>query len=263
MFESAIGNNEIIIDDNTDINSVIDLSNGRGLNLGLRGPKDYEYGTVANPFPQELLIPRNEWQGRIESMEADKSRLSDLIRWKNLPPKNQEQTNYCWVNAPTHCLEIIRLQQNQQVVILSPASAGAQIKGYRNVGGWGLEALQWISDHGLVPVSQWPANAISRSYATENNMALAKSYAVDEWIELKPRDLDQLISCLLRRIPVAVGYNWWGHEVTAIDAVWRNGTVAIRIRNSWGNWGDFGFGILEGSKMYPDDACAPLTAIAS
>lgn len=256
--------NEFVINDETPQQITDPQNHGRGLELALRGPSDYEYGAVADPFPAELLIPQSEWQARIQEMEQDQSRLSDLIRLTKLPPKNQQQTNYCWINAPTHCCEIVRVQQNQPMVILSPASAGAQIMNYRNVGGWGKEGLEWIVSNGLVPVDKWPANAIDRQYSTAANKTLALSYRVDEWTELKPRSMPQLMSMLLRRIPVAVGYNWWSHEVTACDPVWLDGTAAIRIRNSWGPWGDGnGFGIIQGSKCLPDDAVAPRTALAT
>ncbi|TXI84792.1 MAG: hypothetical protein E6Q40_08840 [Cupriavidus sp.] len=260
-FTSELYGSEPIIHETSPV-EVIETPDGmsRGLDLGLRGPGDYEYGSVADPFPAELLIPMGEVQARIQELEATKTRISDLIRAVQLPPKNQASTNYCWINAPTHCCEIVRAQQGLPMVILSPASAGAQIKGYRNVGGWGLEGLQWITEHGLVPVDHWPANAIDRKYATPENKKLALNYRVVEWTELKPRNLQQLLSLLLRRIPVAVGYNWWGHEVTACDPVWLDGAAAVRIRNSWLNWGDYGFGVLQGSRVLPDDAVAPRTA---
>lgn len=262
-FSSHLADDEIVINDDSPAELHDPNGNGTGLELGLRGPRDYEYGAAASPFPPKLLIPMSEMRARIEEQEALKTRLSDLIRYKKLPPKNQESTNYCWINAPTHCTEIIRLKQNQPMVILSPASAGAQIKGFRNVGGWGREGLLWIIEHGLTPVSLWPANAIDRRYLTPAATAAARDYRVTEWNELQPRNLQQLASMLLRGIPVAVGFNWWGHLVTAVDAVWLDGALAIRIRNSWLNWGDYGFGILQGSKALPDDAVAPRATLAT
>lgn len=254
MFSSKLYKNEIIINDESPL-SVFETPDGmsRGLDLGMRGPGDYEYGEFATPFPDELYVPESDWQGIIQEQEEQKTRISDLIRFKKLPHKDQNGTNYCWINAPTHCVEVNRMQQNQKLVSLSPASAGAQIKGYRNVGGWGLEGLEFISKFGLVPSSKWPDNAIDRKYATEQNKALALDYRVDEWIECQPRNKKQMISLLLRRIPGAGGYNWWRHEVMNADAVWLDGEVAVRIRNSWKGWGDFGFGILQGSKMLADD----------
>jgi hypothetical protein len=263
-FTSQLSAAEPIIHETSPI-KLIETPDGmsRGLDLGLRGPGDYEYGAVADPFPPELLIPMGEVQARIQEMEATKSRISDLIRAVQLPPKDQARTNYCWGNAPTHCCEIVRVQQGLPMVILSPASACAQIKNYKNVGGWGQEALQFIVDRGLVPVDHWPANAIDPKYATPANKQLALNYRVVEWNELKPRNLQQLLSMLLRRIPVAVGYSWWQHEIVACDPVWIDGAPAVRIRNSWLGWGDYGFGILQGSRALPDDACAPRTASIS
>jgi hypothetical protein len=204
-FTSQLSAAEPIIHETSPI-KLIETPDGmsRGLDLGLRGPGDYEYGAVADPFPPELLIPMGEVQARIQEMEATKSRISDLIRAVQLPPKDQARTNYCWGNAPTHCCEIVRVQQGLPMVILSPASACAQIKNYKNVGGWGQEALQFIVDRGLVPVDHWPANAIDPKYATPANKQLALNYRVVEWNELKPRNLQQLLSMLESRLPSAI-----------------------------------------------------------
>lgn len=170
----------------------------------------------------------------------------------------------CWINAPTWCVEVIRAKQGQKHVSLSPASAGAQIKNYRNVGGWGKEGLQWIVDNGLVPTSMWPDNGISKQYRTEAAVKAAMDYRVAEWWVLPNRDIDAMISCVLRGHPVAIGLNWWSHEVTAIEAAWIDGAIALIIGNSYGvGWGTKGYGVLQGNQMYPDDAVAPRTALAS
>lgn len=252
----------IMNDDASTFSSADSTGRGTGLDLSSRGTAEFAYGAAADPFPAALLIPRSEWQARIQEMEQRKSRLSDLIRTFKLPMKNQKSLNYCWVFAPTHCLEIVRLQQNQPMVSLSPASAGAQIKGFKNVGGWGKEALEWIATRGVCPSAMWPDTSLDRKHLTDEMKAAALDYAVDEWTELVPRNLDQLVSMLLRRIPVAIGQNHWSHEVVCCDAVWLDGAIATRIRNQWEGWGDDGFGIQQGSKILADDAVAPRSAIA-
>ena len=253
---------DLIISDNSAVRMPEEF--GRGLNLGLRGSADYAYGDAAEQFDEALLIPKSEWQARIKEMEERKSRISDQIRFAKLPPKNQEQTNYCWGNAPVHCTEIVRMQQGEKMVLLSPASVCAKINGFKNDGGWGKEALERIISDGITPVTLWPANAINRSYDTVTSTAMALKYRVTEWTELQPRNINQLVSMLLRRVPVAVGYNWWSHEVTACDPVWLDGDIAVRIRNSWGQWGDGnGFAVLQGNRMLPDDAVCPRVALAT
>lgn len=254
----------MIINDTTASDILFPKGHHRGLDLSQRPDVAYAYGLAASPFPSQLLIPRSEWQARIKEMEETETRVSDLIKMRNIKPLNQESTNFCWCNAVVGLCEIIRAQQNQRHIVLSPASAAAKITKYRNIGGWGLDAIKFISANGLNSVEDWPANAIDRRYDTEQSRAAAFNNRVDEWIECQPKNLDQLMSLLLRRIPVAVGYLWWQHEVYAADPVWIDGEAAIRIRNSWGNWGDGnGFGIIQGARMLADDAVAATTMLAT
>lgn len=265
MASSQLYPGEVVYDDSTDFLEP-PPGQSRGLVLYNR-PKGYAYGGVAEPFPQELLIPESEWQARIQEMEERKTRLSDLMTQAGLPCKDQARTNYCWINAPVHCLEIVRVLQNQKTVVLSPASAGAPIKNFTNQGGWGKEGLEWIVERGVCPVDLWPANAIDRTYYTDANRQAALDYRVTEWWELRPRNKAEHISCLLRRIPAAVGLNYWSHEVTDYEPVWIDGTVAVRFRNSWTmDWpqsGAMGYSIRQGSRMLADDIVAPRVALAT
>lgn len=267
MFESQVFEREPIYGLGFDAMPDEVVINGVVMGKGYE-PRDFynsPYGSVPHVEPFSIpLVPRDQWAARIEAMETGGTRLSDLCKQVNLPCKNQANTNYCWINAPTHCVEVLRAAQNQGYVELSPASVGAKIKNFRNVGGWGSEGLTYIVEHGLVPASIWPVNAISRSYDTPVADAERPKYRVTEWWDLRPRDLDQLMTCLFMRIPVAVGYDHWRHEVTAIDPVIVNGTYGVRIRNSWGSsWGEDGYGLLMGQKAVPDDAVAPRVAIPS
>lgn len=236
----------------------------------LRGriPRDYSrvpYGACPYAAPFDLpLIPRGEWQARCEEMERTKSRLSDLMRFYKVPSLDQNGTNYCWTNGVVTAMYAVRALNGLPHVDLSSASVAAPIKGFRNVGGWGAESLEYITQHGVAPASLWPPNAISRQYDNEESRAARKHHVIGEWYELQPRNLDQLITCLLLRIPVAVGFDWWGHEVCAIDPVWHNGAIGTRIRNSWGpDYGDSGFAILQGNKQLPDDAVCPRVVTAT
>jgi hypothetical protein len=214
------------------------------------------------------VIPRDEWRDRIEEMEKTKSRLTDLCDASELTVLNQNGTNFCWANGPVHCVEILRLAQGQPMVRLSPASVAAPIKNYRNVGGWGEQALEYIVEKGIVSQELWPANAIDRRLDTDQSRKDREKYQVDEWWDLRPRDFDQLMTCLLLRIPVSVAYNWWRHLIMSVDPVALDGRFGIRVRNSWGQrWGSNGTAVFpEGygrNRANPDEALAPRVVTAS
>ena len=256
-----------VIDDRSCLDVVkeaqTDTWKGRGLI-----PRDFEqepFGSLPFAAPFNLpVIPREEWKERIAEKERTQSGLSHLCDLMGVEVKNQGRTNYCWINAPVHCVEIVRAQQGQPYVELSPASCGAIIKNFQNVGGWGTEGVRYLAEHGAVPTSLWPSNAIDRRYDTPEANAQRAKFQVDEWLELRPRSFEQLVTCVLLNIPVAIGLNWWRHEVTAIDAVVHDGRVGILINNSWGkNWGRNGRSVLTESKATPDDAIAPKVVTAS
>jgi hypothetical protein len=262
-FSSKLYRGEPVIDDSTPESAVIDPKKGRGLLLGLRSTP---YGEIpyTSKFPDHLRVPRGEWQARCQEMEERGDLLSTKIKKAGIVCKNQQQTNYCWANGPIGTFEVARLGQNLKYVPLSPASIAAPIKGYRNVGGWGEEALRYLVEVGCCPSTVWADNAIDQRLNNEASKNVRALYKVHEWIECVPRDLDELISLLFHGIPVAVGYNWWGHEIYLCDPVWLNGAIAARGRNSWGaEWGADGFTILQGGKLPADDAVAPMSVIAS
>ncbi len=211
------------------------------------------------------LIPRSEWDERIRDLERAQARIPDICDAMGLKVKNQASTNYCWINAPVHCLEIIRVVQGQDYVELSPASVGAKIKNFRNEGGWGTEGLRYLVDHGAVPSSLWPNNAIERRYDTPEADQQRRRFQVDEWDDL-PTSFDAVADRVLNGFPVAIGLNWWGHEVTAVALVKLDGAgrYGMMIDNSWGTgWGQNGRSVLSESKATPDDAVAPRLATAS
>lgn len=198
------------------------------------------------------LVDEDTIDDRIRQLEKDEATIRDLCSDLRLPPKNQGRTNYCWINATCQCAEIIRLQETGQVWNYSPASVGAPIKGFRNYGGWGWEGLKYMIDNGVNVVEDWPANAIERRYYTDENAKAKRKHRVLEYFRLET--WLERVSCILAGIPTSDGYNWWRHQVAGCGIV--IGSHDLIIRNSWGGWGDNGFGTLSGRKKHADGSVA-------
>lgn len=265
-FTSEISSKTIVIDDSNWLDYASPDKTPEGMSRGLI-PRDYEQfpeGSFGAAFTLPL-IPRDEWAARIEEMEHTKTRLSDIRRAYQIPSRNQNGTNYCWAHGPVSALILIRARMGLPYVDLSPASVAAPIKGGRNQGGWGSQALEYMIEHGVADVAHWPNNNRSVNQYLESSRENAARHKVTEWWELRPRNFDQYMTCLLHRIPVAIGLNWWGHEVCGMDPVIISAReFGSRIWNSWGDsWSDNGEGILNMSKSTPDDAVAPIVSIAA
>lgn len=234
-------------------------------------PRDWsQLSGVSKPFALPT-IPRSEWAGLIRAREERGQLLSHVFRRAGGKAHDQQRTNYCWANAVVTAVEVIQVASGQPYRRLSPASVAAPIRGFRNEGGWGSEALDFIAENGIFFEEDWPVNAIDRRHNTPDGREKAKANRVTEWWEIRdfmanqgPRSFDQLMTSLLAGWPVPIGLLWWGHEVCAMDPlVMPDGKFGVRILNSWGNWGDQGYGVLTESKAIPDDAVAPRVAIAS
>ncbi len=269
--------NELVIDDGNWWKHAQDVAiDGEFKSRGLV-PRDYATTYYPKAMALDLpLIPRSEWSARIKEMEDTKSRLSDMRNVGNagqqIPSRDQNGRGYCWMHSGCSALVLLRARDNQPYADLSAYMGACIIKSYRDEGGWGAQGLDWIVANGLPTSEFWPQRSVSRSNDTPAMRENAKKYRISEaWNDLSSpqynRNLtfEQVMTCLLCRIPVIVDYNWWSHSVCAADPVEvESGSFGIRIWNSWGDsWSDAGMGILQGSKAIPDGAASPRVATAA
>lgn len=200
------------------------------------------------------LIPRSEWDDRIEQLEKDKSRLSEIAMAGGIPSKHQGNTNFCWYHSVIGPIEALREANGLPYLNLSVASGAAPCQGFRNQGGWSTMAAEYNAEHGNCTVDLWPENAINRKYYTEEAKANALLHRLCEFDDLHSRDFDELGSYLLSGGAAGGGYNRIGHAVGLFDLVKVGNGYGIRWRQSYGDsQGIKGFSIWTEKLATPDD----------
>jgi len=252
-----------------DINGfpVVDDSTGH-LNTQGRGyePRDYARFPLnglkcARQFSLPI-IPASEHEGLIRDKTAAKSWASDLCDQAGLTVKNQQNSSYCWIHAPTHGMEVNYVLQGGKVFVLSAFYGGALIKNGRNQGGSGIEGAQWLSEHGTCLESMHPP----MSFSTQNSADTIANAALHKLVTLEEIDSDDhasIITSIFEDSPVTVGIPAWGHEILITFLIWQPGAnlipdfpnIVYGFDNSWGtSWGKNGRGTLSRAYSRFDEA---------
>lgn len=216
-------------------------------------PRDFAanpYGSIAPEFSFAVL-PWNEIKERHEYNKSIKATNSDILIAKGFVDTDQNGTNYCWMHGCVNGFMATRIVQGQPHIELSAASAAAPIKNFANRGGWGGEALEWLSKSGVATFKEWPANRIDRSLWTDEAKAVAKQNTVTEWEDVPARDMQVFASGVVQNLFFPVAFNWWSHLVLGADIEFTSNTTCdMIILNSHGQ---DRLVRLEGRKAIPDD----------
>jgi hypothetical protein len=232
-------------------------------------PRDRSIPTGMRTYRELALpiIPKGEWQARLDALVASKSLLSDVrnrgMFGQPIPSRDQNGRGYCWAHSGVSAHLVRRAVDGDPYADLSAYAVACIIKDYRDEGGNGIDGIQFQQERGC-PTSQfWPQQSASRSNDNPQTWANAAKHKYVSWVQLDSSQMEeQMVSCLLLGWPLVVDYNWWSHSVCAVDVVEIGKTG--RIWNSWGDkWSANGMGSLEWRKFIADDAWACISVTAS
>jgi hypothetical protein len=211
------------------------------------------------------VIPESDWDDYIREAEKNNATNMELMLGSGAEVLDQKQTNYCWIFAVGTIMMLSRLQEGARhpdgrVIRPSPASAGAPITQFRNVGGWSSNGLEYVAQYGMNDEEEWPPTAISRTYYTDENKQKALKNRAIEVYYMAPNNKSQRWletgTALSAGFGTASGYNHWSHAIGLMQLTL--GTHDVVLANSWSpGWGDRGYGTLSKSsgKAQPDDSC--------
>ncbi len=240
---------------------------GCGRGLEERDYNAYPVGYNSKPFDIPL-IPESEWPAKLAQQQAAKAQLHNIRNTgKNggrIPSTNQGSTNFCWAHSSVGAVMLLRAAQGEPFEQLSATAVACIIKNFKNVGGWGSQSLEFITERGVPNTAHWPEGpeGIKRHYDSDGTWQNAAKHKVTEWMDLQPRNKAQFVTCLLNNLPVVTDLNHWSHSVVTMSIISLNPFWTL-IWNSWGDdWGEFGTGVLKGSKAIPDGAIVPRVVTA-
>jgi hypothetical protein len=99
------------------------------------------------------------------------------------------------------------------------------------------ENKAWMESVGLNPAHVMPATGFYSKYPQDWEQT-AQHFRIDEVFDID--NFDEFISALLKGFPVSYGRK--GHSILGVRLVYKNGQPHIKYLNSWGDWGDDGYG---------------------
>lgn len=253
-----------IVNDQTKLDDLFTDQMSRGLvprNFATHPSGHYE-GIPRSPLDMPVMTKQEiiDTVKYRQSIGATNRQLRRQKYGKIIPSLNQNGIGYCWCHSPVSGLLILRAQMNQPLVDLSPFMIGCLVKNYRNRGGWGAEAVDFIIKNG-VPSSQfWPQRSMKTSLDTQamrENAALHKitegwiDFATDVW-ERSMTHQQHLTWLALGGVVVA-DRNEWAHSTLDYDLEIVDGEPLPVTWNSHGDGsGDQGDLIMQGRYAHID-----------
>jgi hypothetical protein len=210
-------------------------------------PRDIPFGAVdadGEPVFEAVvpLIPRSEWDGWINEIDAAGGGLDALVT--RIYDQGREPS--CTSNATCQAHEIIQNFTFGKVTHLSAISLYVRVGSPRS-GSSVSGNLKELCNRGVLPVNNpentalysivWPATGYKQ--LPNGWESVAKNFRGHEYYEVT--SYDGFITALLKGYPVVYGRS--GHAICAVRPVRRNGTLYVKYANSWHeSWGDHGFG---------------------
>lgn len=201
----------------------------------------------------EEVLTDAEIDQAIDKIDEDNGSLDRLVT----RIYNQKNEGSCVANACSQANEIIQAKQfgKDRVVHLSAISLYKRIGRSPNSGAMVSDGLKEMQSRGILPLDNPENRAKFNGIVMPNTgfytaypsgwESVAKQFAGVE--ALIVRNVNALLTALINGHPVVVGRQ--GHSICYVRPMRRNGRRVVKYANSWGDWGDQGFGYDSSSQI--------------
>jgi hypothetical protein len=191
-------------------------------------------------------IPESEWPAEIAKLDAAGGGCDQLVCWIY----NQRNEGSCVANACSQAHEIVQSLQvgKDRSTRLSAISLYKRIGRSPGSGAMVSDGLDEMLERGVLPLDNpenrarfgnavMPPTGFYTAYP-ENWPETAKFFKVNESLVI--RSVEGLMTALFNQHPVVVGRA--GHSICYCRPMMRSGKLVVKYANSWGEWGDAGYG---------------------
>jgi len=197
-------------------------------------PRESKPGDLC-PLASERItvIPRREWSDLIEQREQEGVTARILVD----DVLSQDGVGSCASEKTAGIEMATRALAGMEHVLLNPWSLYAWTSGGRDGGSSVDSNMQRARDVGIMPMEIWPRSKGWRAKPSQDLLdEYASKYRIDEFYDIQTRD--EFASALLQGF--LVGYGRRGHAIAGVEMLDEDRFLYL---NSWGDWGDGGFGV--------------------
>ncbi len=171
-------------------------------------------------------IPTGEWPALIGKVEL-RSCVNQIL--------DQDGVGSCATESTSQATMIIRHVAGQPFVLLNPWSIYWYTSDGRDQGSNIDENLAYVRENGICPEAVWPRSKGWNTKPSAEALEAAKEYKIIEFYDCG--SIAEIGSALLLGFPVVFG--WQSHSCVLTQLL---STTKAEYANSWGDWGDKGYG---------------------
>ena len=208
---------------------------------------------VVPPGKKTGCLPRKSMMGGVCSLFSEKLAIIPVAEWPSLlgnielrscvtKIKDQNGFGSCATESTTQSMEIVRKLEGQEWVELNPLFIYHTTSGGRDQGSSIDTNLEFARDYGIAPESVWPRSKGFTAKPSADAVEAAMAYRIMEFYDIA--SISEAGTALLLGFPVVFG--WQGHSCVLVQLL---STTKALYANSWGNWGDQGFGTINLSSI--------------
>lgn len=196
----------------------------------------------------------SEWTGRnlsLESKKMDVERYRGMVYCATVPNsllvtrRNRQvliSGNSCAAESAGTNKASLDTRQGLRMIVYNPWSIYWYTSGGRDQGSSIGSNVEYLRDNGICPEEVHPRSLGWRREPSAEAKKIAKLFRLVEFFYVQ--NWAEFVSALLQGFNLHFGYP--GHAITAMQYMKRQ---IIRYCNSWGDWGDDGFGTLSRDKI--------------